>query len=562
MKKRGTFKNVKELFDARGIDYDSRTNIDSPITNLSETANFLADNVDKPFYIFGDYDVDGITSATILAKGLKWLLDKDCTMRLPKRHSEGYGIKKTAIDEFTEIGLIITVDNGIAAYDEIEYAKEKGHAVVIVDHHLPPLSGVPNADIIVDAHYYETGDFNGWCGAGLAYRLIMELAQQLGKSNEALEEELLQFAGIATIADVMELVGENRELVLRALESLNSNGAKNKGLKILLNMCGISNKVNAQTIGFSIAPIINAPGRFIDTGANMPLKLFNESDDSKLYNIADKIISINDERKDGVSKAVAQSDRYIADVVMPGEKMLFLPLDCEEGICGLVAGKLASKYKMPCIVVTKSKNAEVDLWKGSGRTYGGVNLKETLDKIAEDLFAYGGHAAAIGISVKEAKLSDVASKLMELADEFPEADKEIYYDLEISQAEIPAVFAALQKYEPFGNGNPTPVFLVKEFSLVPRTGSKSFAYQGSDMSHIKLFGNGNSAIGFNMAKKFNDMGCPTKLNLCGTMSENSFGGVTEIQIMLDDFSPSKIKRTKLADELQAFLMSDDEEEVV
>lgn len=556
-KKRGMYKTIEEYFETQNIDFNltNRAIGDRPISHLREAAEFVIANKDLPIYIFGDYDVDGITSTTILAKGLEWLIGSIPVCRLPHRFSEGYGIKNTAIDEFEKAGLIITVDNGISAVSEIEYAKSKGHKVVVLDHHIPPAGKLPSADVIVDAHC-EPHDFDAWCGAGVAYRFILEMAALLQVSDNELEEEFLQLAAIATIADVMPLVDENRLIVMQGLASINANGAKNNGLRVLLKTQGLYN-INSHTVAFTIAPLINASGRLEDAGANLPLNLLLGDKSELSYTIANKMAEYNDKRKEIVANATEKCENYIKENSLMYDNILFLPIDnIDEGICGLVAGKISGTYNVPAIVVTNSHD-DNNVYKGSGRSGRGeeINLKACLDAISDKLITYGGHAAAVGLSLSADKLNEVEEALLDISADFIEKDNSIYYDIEISQSQLKESFEKLSRYEPFGNGNRPPVFKVTEFSLFPRTAGKCFQYMGADSSHIKLYGNGNSAVGFKMAEKYNKVGCPTKLNLIGELSENSFNGVSEVQISLQDIEEAKVKRTTLADELNAFLLN-------
>ena len=493
-------------------------------------------------HIFADYDADGITSAAILEKSITAKGGK-VDVRLPKRFSEGYGISIKAIDDYND-GLLITVDNGIAAYDAIEVAKAKGLTVIIIDHHLAPEDGrIPNADVVIDPNAIkDSADFNSYCGAGLSYKFAIAL---LGKEHKLIQK-LVSFAAIGTVADVMPLVEENRIIVKQGLKSMVTYAGRTTGLGALLEKCNMDNHISEKDIGFKIGPIINAAGRLFDDGAKKSFDVisFNGAI-SKAKELAEELYEINEKRKELKETGIEIVTKVIEDECLFGDNPLIVYKEgLPEGLAGIYAGQLAEEYKVPCFVLTNSDDS--DIIKGSGRTYGGVNIKELLDKNAKYLYKHGGHAEAAGISLKKENLDDFRIAMIESAPEVKVEDV-IYYDLEIESNDIESTLNELQKYAPFGEGNKEIVFLIKDFMLSPRM-KGCFDTLGADNQHLKLFGVNANGIGFNMAKRYNEIGQPKKLNIVCTLSTNYFMGraSTQVELINIENASTEIKKTDMA----------------
>ena len=337
--------------------------------------------------VIGDYDADGVTSTSQWDLGLS-NKKANYRIRLPKRHSEGYGLNEKIIDEIDE-GIILTVDNGIAAMPAIKKAKEKGIYVIVVDHHQPVLDKdtkeiiLPEADIIIDPHAIPgQADFNYYCGAGLTYK-IME--KWFGKGHWILKK-MVSFAAIGTVCDVVTLTEDNRKIVKAGLESILTRQGRTTGLMKLMQVFSLNNRITAEDIGFSLGPAINSCGRLGDPiapeEATQSLKLltFNGSFDTAEI-MANEIagrnlegkVSVNEMRKKLVKEADRKAEQIIADEVMFGDAPLvvYVP-EINEGIIGIVAGHLTEKYNVPSIVFTDS-NKDPNVLKGSGRSVEDVN---------------------------------------------------------------------------------------------------------------------------------------------------------------------------------------------
>ena len=508
-----------------------------------------------PISIMGDYDVDGITSTAILWHLIRSFGRQTPTVRLPKRLSEGYGLSIDAFDDFNQ-GLLITVDNGIAATEEITYAKELGFTVLVIDHHLPG-AYLPEADVIVDPHIRpDNSAFVNYCGAGLALKLAELMLNESSPAASDLLDRLTVLAALGTIADVMPLVGDNRRIVKRGLQLMKSGRTSGlQGLAMLIEEAGVYSKDEAD-IAFKIAPILNAPGRLIDNGAEKSLALFLtepdcEEDKHTLRELAKELILINEERKTAVNEAMEQATEIIQEECAFGNTPLCLCLeDVKEGVVGIVAGKLAEAYRTPAFVFTGS--SEPGILKGSGRSYGGVNLKELVDAAARFIIRSGGHEGAAGITVASDKFSDMLSAMETHMRDVKLIEPDVIeYDLEISPEKVRDACSALALYAPYGEGNRAPVFCIKDATLVSRYGNH-YKPMGKNGEHLKLFCNGFSIVCFNGTQKHLNLGKPTRIDIVGTISENKFQYASECQVEVKDFRASEkdVKSTALLEALR------------
>ncbi len=524
---------------------------DVHIEGLQEVANIINDAVSKEekITIYGDYDCDGITGTSILFLMLTSMGHGNIDVILPKRFSEGYGLSEKGVDRINE-GLLITIDNGITAVDEIQKAREKGLTVVIVDHHLPREDGrIPNAHAIVDPNAIPGSDFCGYCGAGLAFKL----ASLLITDKERLEK-LSVLAAIGTIADVMPLVHDNRSIVLRGLSNMNHN-IMFPGISALLDELEMY-EVSEMDIGFKIGPILNAAGRMRDAGAMEAFKLLT-GNRAYAQKAATELIKTNEERKAVVAQSIEFCEQVIEDDCLFGENPLLVYTTKEgfhlhEGIVGILAGRLAEKYKVPAIVLTETEDG---ILKGSGRSDGNVHLKNLLDTASDLLVGYGGHAGAAGLSVKIDDVETLRQRLQEKVEALKvspsESTETIYYDLEVNAHQIPAVMEKLKKFAPYGEGNPRICFKVNAMKLAPRAG-KFYRLMGSNGQHIKMFAQNCDLVGFDLAKQYRDAQEPMCIDTVGFISENRFGTNTTLQVDLLDFRKREAqkKQSRLSAALQ------------
>lgn len=538
IKKRDIGNNIKEvvMHNLGMSDKEFETEFLVPkeeynISKIDDVATILknAGNLGQKITIVGDYDVDGISASSILSlvfKKFGW----NYSVRLPKRFSEGYGLSNDIIDEI-DSGVLITVDNGITAIDAIKKAKDKGLIVIVTDHHLANADGIlPCADIVIDPNAIDnTADYKSYCGAGIAYKLATHMLDV----NDPLLPQLLSLAAVATVADVMPLTGENRFIVKNGLVNLLDKNKRTLGLGAVINECKFGAYISAKNIAFKVAPMLNAPGRLHDDGANFSLDLLTCNDSyAKALSMAEELSEMNDTRKNLKSEGVEKLERNMEENCLFCENpLVFYEPDLPEGLVGILAGQFAEKYRVPCFVLTDSEDK--DILKGSGRSYGGINIKELLDKNADLIEKYGGHAEAAGISVRRDKFSEFKDALVcELAGLEINMDDTVYYDLEIDAKDINNALNELEKYAPFGEGNPEPIFLIKNFSV------SGFRYMQEGMS-VRLTGGTANAVCFDMGKKYLEMGEPKVLNLVGTLARNSYLSNVTNQVEVMEILPKE-----------------------
>ncbi len=486
----------------------------------------------------------GITASAIMAIGLNHIGIKP-KVRLPRRISEGFGLSEKIVDEIDE-GIVITVDNGIAAVDPIQKAKDKGLTVIVTDHHLPNADGVlPNADYIINPHLPGTADFAEYCGAGIAYKLCCEFVK-----DERIRAIMSGYAAIGTIADVTPILHDNRNIVNEGLKNLLNRETRTTGMGALLNSCYLNDHISPTDVGFRIGPALNAPGRLYDDGAMIALKtIVYNGNYGNARKLADNLVNINETRKELAADTMEEAYYNISTNCLHGDSFLsvYLP-GTPEGLTGIIAGRLAENMQSPCIVFTDSQ--EKGVLKGSGRSYGGIDLKGLLDENQDLLLKYGGHTGAAGVSISKENLNELRSKLIESVDALPEIeiDDTVYYDLEIDASEVPKMIAEQKKYEPFGHGNPKPIFKIKNFELTSPRHSGFYTLKGADKNTITMHGQHAQATGFGLASEYLDLNKPMCLDFIGTIGENHFrGNITpEVELAAMKDSQKTMEQTSLA----------------
>lgn len=412
-------------------------------------------------------------------------------------------------------------------------------------------------NIIVDPNAIGGSEFAGYCGAAIAYRF----AKTLIPKNKKLLEQLLALTAIATITDVMPLYGDNRNIVKRGLKLLNQRKVP-YGMNVLLNLLRIE-YIQEDDIGFKIGPVLNAAGRLEDNGAEKVFNLLKMKEpdnpmlenDQKAYTAALELIELNKKRQNIVKESMNKIQENYPDDVLANERCIVLyDSSFNEGIIGILAGKLTEKYNVPAFVFTDPiYPKKIGLYKGSGRSARNIHLKNLLDKNKDLLSGYGGHAGAAGLSIDKTKLSQFSQQVnLQLSDIVLSERRCLKYDLEISASEIPYYMDELQKFAPYGEGNPNPVFLIHDFYLSPRNGH-FFQRIGQNAEHIKLYGNNMDAIGFDMAERFINNEVPKQIDIIGTLSFNYFNNRKKIQIEIFDYLSIKKEKTPFIESLESLL---------
>lgn len=534
-KQRGNYRSVLEaitgLSGATSEELIRPARVDpSQIENLPQAAQLIGDCLKKqmPVVILGDYDADGVTSTAILTKLFRHLGVEPRTI-IPRRFTDGYGISETLIQGIRG-SLLITVDNGITGLEPIARAKEAGNMVIVIDHHLPPAQ-LPPADVIVDPYVHpEHNGYGHYCGAGLAYKLAEFLcAGETSSEKKGLFFDLLVLACIGTLADVVPLTGDNRYLVLSGLQVINREGWYRQlsgGIQALLSLS--PRPYNEDTIKFQTAPILNATGRLYNAGSSSTLKALLSEDPRQAEGFAWKMQGINETRKQLAAQWLAAA--RLAAQESPDQPVLVLRCPgMPEGIVGLVAGKLSEEAQRPTFLFSEINSAP-GLLRGSGRTYGDFDLTPLLQAAAPYAQRLGGHMGAAGITVAEDQYPAMALAMVEYAQAhpIPAPDDTLYYDLAVTEADLPQALAVLKAHAPYGPEVEKPVLALLGYRPTPK-GALCYRFMGKRNEHLKLFGQVADAVGFGLSQEYAALGSPAAVDLLGTIEENTFNGRTTLQ---------------------------------
>ena len=453
--------------------------------DMDRAVDILKEKIEeeKKIRVIGDYDIDGVNATYILQQGLAGL-GADVDTDIPDRIKDGYGLNQMLIDRALDddVDTIITCDNGIAAMSEIAYGKENGMTIVVTDHHEVPYleeNGekkylLPPADAVVDPHRADCEyPFKGLCGAAVAYKLVEVLYRVSGKPEqevEHLQESLMENVAIATIGDVMDLVGENRVFVKKGLELLKTT--KNEGLHALMQCTGVDTaNLNTYHIGFVIGPCINAGGR-LDT-AKRALELLNASNRREAVTLAADLKELNDSRKEMTEEGVEEAVRQIESSSWKDDQVLvvYLP-ECHESIAGIIAGRIKERYYRPTFVLTKGETGV----KGSGRSIEAYDMFAEMSRCRELFTKFGGHKLAAGLSLEEEKVEVFRKRINELAD-LTEEDLQMKVSIDM-RLPFPYIneelIRELKILEPFGKGNGKPLFAESKLRVIqPRIFGKN-----------------------------------------------------------------------------------------
>ena len=469
--------------------------------------------------IIGDYDIDGIQSTYILLEGFR-MLGADVDSDIPDRMKDGYGLNRNLIDRALEadVDTIITCDNGIAAAEEIAYAKSMGMTIVVTDHHEVPYTEIgagrryilPEADAVVDPKQEDcTYPFKGLCGAAVAYKLVEALMEAMGKDVED-ADYLMENVAIATIGDVMDLVDENRIFVKQGLDMLKRT--ENLGLKALMGCTGVNvDKLSPYHIGFVIGPCMNASGR-LDT-AKRALELLEAKKVAEADLLAGDLKALNDSRKDMTAQAVEEAFIQVENSELKDADVLvvYLP-ECHESLAGIVAGRIREKYYRPVFVLTKGAEG----LKGSGRSIETWHMYEGLNRVKHLLSKFGGHKMAAGLSMPEENLEQFRKEINEKSGITPEyLNEKIAIDMQLPFECVNEKFIEeLAVLEPFGKGNARPVFAERQVQVesarILGKNKNVLKLQVKDLHGTRMdamyFGDVNTFVEY-VREKFGDIAC-------------------------------------------------------
>lgn len=491
----------------------------------------------KSIRIIGDYDIDGVQSTYILHQGLLRCGGK-VTYQIPHRVEDGYGINERIIEKCIRDGvdLVITCDNGIAAANPIRLAREAGMTVIVTDHHEVPFREekgqnvelLPPADAIVNPKQKNCRYPNkNICGAVVAWKVII----QLYRSMEIPVEEAYEFienAAFATVGDVMELVGENRTIVSLGLKKLAQT--KNPGMKTLIAKCGLSEtKIRAYHIGFVLGPCINASGR-LDSAAKS-LQLLEAETVQEATVLAEELKTLNEERKAMTETGIQQAVQLVEAEENRNNLVLVVYLkDAHESVAGIIAGRLREKYEKPVFVLTDGEEGQL---KGSGRSVEGFSMYEEMNKCSDLFIKFGGHPMAAGLSMQKENLEEFRQRINHNTRVAPEEiTPVVHIDVALPFYYLtPEFIKQLEYLEPFGNGNPKPVFAQKsvEFQNI-----KAIGKQGQYAKAIAMGEDGSRVEALYFGDKQELIRQGGRYRILYYPQINSYGYRNTVQIVITD----------------------------
>ncbi len=508
--------------------------------------------------IYGDYDVDGVTSSTILYKTISSLTN-NVDYFLPNRHHDGYGLNVDRIDDLITSGtkLIITCDNGVASSVENDYIQEKGLKHIVIDHHEEPHNKditlkVPN--VVIDPKQevckYE---FKEMCAAGLSYRFCIELFRSFGIKSD-IEDELLVFAMIGTICDIVPLFSDNRIIVKEGLDLINKNPNINDGIRdILYRKDCLDKDVTPYTVGFIIGPTINSAGRLSD--GIKAVDLFTTTDKKKLEEISEMLYNLNATRQEMTKKSSEEVIDIIETTSLKNDKVIIVHnKNCDEAVAGIVSGRIKEKYNKPTMMVTGE-----GILKASCRSIVNYDMHKELSKVSKYFIKFGGHKMAAGFSLKEENLEDLKKDILancELTDE--DLVKIIAVDDILELADINYQEASgLDILKPYGEGNQEPLFAslntkIKSVKIIEDKNTLILGFSDTD-EEVSING-----ISFSLLYKFKEIvnaqfepfiankilngiirDIDLMFDIVYYIGINDFRGVKKVQLQLVDFRLSK-----------------------
>ncbi len=534
------------LFVARGIDtFDKAKNFFSPemahlhdpfrLRDMTKATDRILNAIceKEKILLVGDYDVDGTCATAMFMQFLGSIyLSESFSYYIPDRYKEGYGVSRSSLDYAKQRGstLIITLDCGITANDIIEEATDCGIDFIVCDHHLPG-KDLPEAFAIINPkHPLCDYPFKELCGCGVAFKLITALSKVMKLPDETFLR-YLDLVALATGADVVPVLGENRVLVHFGLKKINSNPCN--GIKALKELNPKISEYNLRDVVFGLAPKINAAGRMAH--GSLAVDLLSETNEAKASEIAKEINHLNDLRKEEETAVTEDALNILMADQSTGSKVssVVYKSGWHKGVLGIVASRLIESYYKPTIVLTAGK----EFVAGSARSIHGFNIYQAISECEEYLVQFGGHVAAAGIILKnenlqffKRKFEGVVARSLSESDRIPR----ISIDLEIGLEDIKKKFYnVLHRMEPFGHGNPRPVFLTRNVQIHP------YSRIVGD-NHIKFVfstdkGKLIDGIGFNMAEKFHELDKSKLLDIVYSINENEWNNQKSLQLNIIDF---------------------------
>lgn len=549
-------RGITNVEDARNYLFADYSHLHDPflLNDMRKAVDKILEAIKKgqKITIYGDYDVDGVTSTTILMIYLR-TLGINIDFYIPDR-SEGYGLNKDAMDIIKERGtdLVVSVDCGITGHEVVDYCNEIGLEIIVTDHH-EPSETLPNAYAVINPKRHDnTYPFRELAGAGVSYKLAVALQSELKQQDFSPDvRELLDIVAFGTVADVMPLVGENRVIVRHGLRLLNDKDNVRRGFKQLMKVSGVEDKdISAGHIGFQLAPRINALGRL--QNVTPAVEMFLSDSDDKSLEIAKLLDKANTERRAIEDKMIKEAkaqlpppEEFTDHVIVLGDE------GWHTGIKGIVASRILEEYYRPVILC--SINNEKGVAEGSARSIIGFDIRNALDKCKDLLIGFGGHTAAAGMKFKKENLEEFRTKLNEVANEtLTEEDliPMVKYDQEIylNHATFDLV-EQLEYLQPFGQGNPSPLFTVNNATILEAKGV------GSEKKHLKLKveqqGHEIGGIAFGLGHLADELKQEDiRIHLACSLGINEFAGRQSLQLEVKDIKIEKKEVNPLLDKME------------
>ena len=550
----------RDIIDPNKIDMYLNPSLDKLhdpflLNDMDKAVDLIIETMKKggEIRIFGDYDQDGIASVMTLMDGLLFYYD-NISYDIPHRVDEGYGISSKMSDKAIKdkVSLVITCDNGITGFDQIDNLRKSGVDVIVTDHHQIHKEEndewvdqiLPNANAVINPKRLDsTYPFDDLCGAGVSFKLIQGLYKKLD-GDEYYLYSLLEYVAMGTVCDIVSLTDENRIFVIEGLKRLNQT--EKIGLKALLDESSWDREVDEYTLGFILGPLMNSTGRL--KSAKLAIDLLVEEDIDKIYEMAADLVKLNNERKNLTETAFNKSIEIIENNSYDKDDVIVIYAQgLNESVCGIVAGRIKEKYYRPTIVLTNAK--EDGMAKGSGRSIDAYNIYEKISPYKEKLESFGGHPMACGLSIRIDQIDDFRKYLNDTSKlNKNDKNKSINIDTQIPISKLSLEFAEnLDKYRPFGKDNERPVFANKDVDIA------SISMIGKDKNTMKLslFQNGifYNAIKFQaeddfnyLKEKFNGNIVGSKIDIVYYPDVNEFRGNKSLQLKLIDIRWSYANR--------------------
>ena len=499
--------------------------------------------------VYGDYDADGVTSTSLLYSYLRDSLGADVMFYIPTRTGEGYGMNKSAVDKIHSLGvtLIITVDNGISAREEIDYANTLGIDTVITDHHMPS-GAIPKAVAVVNAHQKDDkSPFKDFSGVGVAFKLVMAIEGEYA-AVDSLLENFSDIATLGTIGDIVPLVGENRTLVKNGLRHIQNSDRI--GINAMKQESGIAEKeINSSNVAFTLVPRINAGGRLGSSEKSVNLLLTEDEDEA--VTIADKLGMDNRERQSIEKEILASIDEEVRRTpnIVNDKILVFAGKGWHQGVVGIVASRIKEIYDKPTIIIGIDDDGVA---RGSGRSVEGFSLCDAVFACSEHLTHYGGHPMAVGISLEKEKINDFRKAINAYCKDIKMPYNILHIDCKLNPNQLDlSILDCLSYIEPCGASNPSPIFGLYNMTIIA---TKEMG-NGKHMRITLSRGQGQVPV-YAVYFNHNFQSCSYRngdiVDVAVSLDRNIYNGQENLSVIIKDIKYSKSNNEELIDSERIF----------